>query len=161
MGLRWPHATGLIGQPAEMREVCGRIMLGPSLLGFVAPDLYTRFLPPSLGAFPVVYAQLGVIRYLFLVGLDLDLGVLRESGVLLVLCVVGALVQRMIPRIDRSENLTRTSPQLTPVASRRAAIRGTRAHPVYIVSPRHLRERYVTRHMSPHRRYDGRKRRVA
>jgi len=76
-----------------MREVCGRIMLGPSLLGFVAPDLYTRFLPPSLGAFPGVYAQLGVIRYLFLVGLDLDLGVLRESGVLLVLCVVGALVQ--------------------------------------------------------------------
>jgi Kef-type K+ transport system membrane component KefB len=73
-------AVGLIGQPTVIGEVCGGIMLGPSLLGYIAPGLYAQLLPPSLGSFLGVYAQLGVILYLFLVGLELDLGVLRDSG---------------------------------------------------------------------------------
>src|SRR5215217_6265314 len=36
---------GLIGQPAVIGEVIGGIMLGPSLLGRVAPDLYAQLLP--------------------------------------------------------------------------------------------------------------------
>jgi Kef-type K+ transport system membrane component KefB len=72
---------GLIGQPAVIGEVIGGIMLGPSLLGRVAPDLYTQLLPGSVTPFLGTYAQLGVILYLFLVGLELDLGtVLRKSG---------------------------------------------------------------------------------
>jgi Kef-type K+ transport system membrane component KefB len=60
--------------------VFGGILLGPSLLGYLAPDLYAFLLPPSVGAFLGIYAQIGVILYLFLVGLDLDLDVIRRSG---------------------------------------------------------------------------------
>jgi Kef-type K+ transport system membrane component KefB len=71
---------GLIGQPAVIGEVIGGIMLGPSLLGRVAPEMYARLLPASVTPFLGVYAQLGVILYLFLVGLELDLAVIRKSG---------------------------------------------------------------------------------
>ncbi|MEO8260574.1 MAG: cation:proton antiporter [Acidobacteriota bacterium] len=71
----------LIGQPAVIGEVIGGIMLGPSLLGRVAPELFTQLLPANVTVFLSIHAQLGVILYLFLVGLDLDLGrVIRKSG---------------------------------------------------------------------------------
>ena len=70
----------LIGQPAVIGELVAGIMLGPSLLGQVAPGLYEQLLPSNVSAFLGVYAQLGVILYLFLVGLELDLSVLRKSS---------------------------------------------------------------------------------
>jgi len=69
-----------LAQPAVIGEMIGGIMLGPSLLGRVAPEMYARFLPANVGSFLGVYAQLGVILYLFLVGLELDLAVIRKSG---------------------------------------------------------------------------------
>jgi len=69
-----------IGQPSVVGEVFGGIMLGPSLLGMVAPDLYAFLLPSGVASFLGIYAQIGVILYLFLVGVDLDLGVIRSSG---------------------------------------------------------------------------------
>ena len=71
---------GLIGQPAVVGEVVGGIMLGPSLLGRIAPTLSAQVLPPAVTPFLTVYAQLGVILYLFLVGLELDLSVIRKAG---------------------------------------------------------------------------------
>jgi Kef-type K+ transport system membrane component KefB len=69
-----------IGQPPVIGEVIGGIMLGPSLLGRVAPDLYTQLLPASLAPILGLYAQLGVIIYMFLVGLELDLSTIKRSG---------------------------------------------------------------------------------
>ncbi len=71
---------GLIGQPAVIGEVVGGILLGPSLLGRISPALYAQVLPPAVTPFLNVYAQLGVILYLFLVGLELDLSVIRKAG---------------------------------------------------------------------------------
>src|ERR1700730_1894421 len=71
---------GLIGQPAVIGEMIGGIMLGPSLLGRVAPEVHAQLLPAGVTPFLAVYAQLGVILYLFLVGLELDLTVIRRSG---------------------------------------------------------------------------------
>lgn len=71
---------GLVGQPTVIGEVFGGIMLGPSMLGRIAPDVYARLLPASVAGFLGIYAQLGVILYLFLVGLELDLGIIRRSG---------------------------------------------------------------------------------
>ena len=69
-----------IGQPAVIGEVVGGILLGPSLLGRIAPDLYALLLPAAIAPFLIVYAQLGVILYMFLVGLELDLGIIRRHG---------------------------------------------------------------------------------
>jgi Kef-type K+ transport system membrane component KefB len=69
-----------IQQPAVIGEVIGGILLGPSLLGRVAPDVATYLLPPSVAPFLSIIAQLGVILYMFLVGLELDLGIIARSG---------------------------------------------------------------------------------
>ncbi len=69
-----------IGQPPVIGEVVGGILLGPSLLGRIAPDAMAYLLPPDVAPILGVIAQLGVILFMFLVGLELDLGHLRESG---------------------------------------------------------------------------------
>lgn len=66
-----------LGQPAVIGEVIGGILLGPSLLGRLAPDAQAVLLPATALPFLNVIAQLGVILYMFLVGLELDLQVLR------------------------------------------------------------------------------------
>jgi Kef-type K+ transport system membrane component KefB len=70
----------VLHQPQVIGEVVGGIMLGPSLLGRLAPDFYAFLLPPRVAPFLGVIAQLGVILYMFVVGLRFDLKVLRDSG---------------------------------------------------------------------------------
>src|SRR5262249_58596868 len=76
----WGGLSGRSATPAVIGEVVGGIMLGPSLLGRISPTLYAQILPPAVVPFLNVHAQLGVILYLFLVGLELDLGVIRKAG---------------------------------------------------------------------------------
>ncbi len=70
----------LIGQPPVIGEVVGGILLGPSFLGSISPQLYQVLLPPAAAPFLGLIAQLGVIFYMFVVGLELDLKMLRRSG---------------------------------------------------------------------------------
>ncbi len=67
-------------QPPVIGEVIGGILLGPSFLGRIAPDVYQFILPTTTAPFLGVIAQLGVILYMFLVGLELDLKILKRSG---------------------------------------------------------------------------------
>jgi Kef-type K+ transport system membrane component KefB len=68
-----------INQPSVIGEVVGGLLLGPSLLGRIAPDLQALLLPAEAAPILSVISQLGVILYMFLVGLELDLGLLRTS----------------------------------------------------------------------------------
>jgi Kef-type K+ transport system membrane component KefB len=68
-----------IGQPPVIGEVIAGIVLGPSLLGRVSPDAYAFLLPPTVAPFLQVIAQVGVILYMFLVGLELNPVHLRRS----------------------------------------------------------------------------------
>jgi len=68
-----------LNQPAVIGEVVGGILLGPSLLGRIAPDLQAVLLPTSAAPVLSVIAQIGVILYMFLVGLELDLGLVRST----------------------------------------------------------------------------------
>jgi Kef-type K+ transport system membrane component KefB len=70
----------LLGQPPVIGEVVGGILLGPSFLGKYAPETFSYVLPKTAIPFLGVIAQLGVIFYMFVVGLELDLKVLRKSG---------------------------------------------------------------------------------
>jgi Kef-type K+ transport system membrane component KefB len=67
-----------LGQPAVIGEIVAGIMLGPSLLGRVAPGLSAFILPPSVSPYLALIAQVGIIIYMFLVGMELDKGLLRE-----------------------------------------------------------------------------------
>jgi len=68
-----------IGQPAVIGEVVAGIALGPSLLGSISPDLMHLLIPgPDVDPQGLVLsslktiAQLGVILYMFIVGLELN-----------------------------------------------------------------------------------------
>ena len=67
-----------IHQPPVIGEVVAGIVLGPSLLGSVAPEVQTFLLPPAVAPYLGVLAQVGVILYMFLVGLELDTTLLRK-----------------------------------------------------------------------------------
>lgn len=67
-------------QPAVIGEMVAGIMLGPSLFGWVAPAVsITLFPPESLGSLNSL-SQVGILLFMFLVGLELDLKQLREMG---------------------------------------------------------------------------------
>jgi len=68
------------GQPPVIGEVIGGILLGPSFLGRLSQATYDFLLPQTAAPFLGIIAQLGVILYMFIVGLELDLRLLRRSG---------------------------------------------------------------------------------
>ncbi len=70
----------MLGQPPVIGEVVAGILLGPSFLGRIAPGAAAFLLPPTVAPFLGVVAQLGVILYMFLVGLELNAGLLRQQA---------------------------------------------------------------------------------
>ena len=71
---------GKLHQPRVVGEMLAGILLGPSLLGWLAPNLSSVLFPPdSLGHLNSL-SQVGLLIFMFLVGLELDLGHLRELG---------------------------------------------------------------------------------
>ena len=66
-----------IGQPPVIGEVVAGILLGPSLLGSIAPGAYLFLLPPALTPSLGLISQLGVVLYMFLIGVELDTEGLR------------------------------------------------------------------------------------
>jgi Kef-type K+ transport system membrane component KefB len=66
-----------IGQPPVIGEVVAGLLLGPSLLGKEGSAL---ILPPAVAPYLNMIAQVGVILYMFLIGLELNLGRLRASA---------------------------------------------------------------------------------
>src|SRR5512139_600772 len=73
-------AVRRLGQPHVVGEMLAGILLGPSLLGLLAPGASAALFPPSrldvLGAL----SEVGMVLYMFLVGMDLDAGTLRGRG---------------------------------------------------------------------------------
>lgn len=67
-------------QPRVLGEIVAGILLGPSLLGWVAPDVREFLLPANVAPLLRIVADLGVILYMFLVGLELNTGHLRDRG---------------------------------------------------------------------------------
>jgi Kef-type K+ transport system membrane component KefB len=66
-----------IGQPPVIGEVVAGILLGPSLIGEKASSLV---LPASAAPVLGVIAQLGIILYMFIVGLQLNAGLVRRRA---------------------------------------------------------------------------------
>lgn len=73
-------AFRLLSQPPVMGEILAGILLGPSLLGRVAPDIHAFLLPKTVAPFLGVLSQMGVVLYMFLVGMELDPALLKKRG---------------------------------------------------------------------------------
>jgi Kef-type K+ transport system membrane component KefB len=68
-----------IHQPPVIGEVIAGILLGPSLLGHISPAAYSYLLPQAVAPFLSIIAQIGVILFMFLVGLELDTEQLKHK----------------------------------------------------------------------------------
>jgi Kef-type K+ transport system membrane component KefB len=70
----------LIRQPRVVGEMFAGILLGPSFLGWVAPRLSVALFPPdSLGHLNAI-SHLGLVIFMFLVGLGINVGELKKQG---------------------------------------------------------------------------------
>jgi Kef-type K+ transport system membrane component KefB len=87
--------VGKIGEPPVMGEVLAGILLGPTLLGSVAPSVEHYLFPSDIVPLLSGAASIGLAFYMFLVGLELDPKALKGRVLQAVLTsntsVVGAL----------------------------------------------------------------------
>ncbi|EQA43863.1 transporter, CPA2 family [Leptospira broomii serovar Hurstbridge str. 5399] len=69
-----------IGQPSVIGEILAGILLGPSLFGALFPDAYSFVFPKaSLGILQLL-SQIGLVFFMFIVGMELDLKILRNQA---------------------------------------------------------------------------------
>ena len=59
-------------QPLVIGEIVAGILLGPSFFGLIAPDLANALFPPETVPFLNVLSQVGLIFFMFLIGLELN-----------------------------------------------------------------------------------------
>ena len=67
-GLGWVFAR--VRQPLVVAEMVAGFLLGPSFLGWVAPTLQVRLFPPASQQTLFVLSQVGLVLYMFCVGLE-------------------------------------------------------------------------------------------
>lgn len=74
-----------INQPQVMGEMVAGILLGPSLFGWLSPSLFAALFPPESLGFLNSLSQVGLVLFMFVIGLELDPQVLRGRQHMVVL----------------------------------------------------------------------------
>jgi Kef-type K+ transport system membrane component KefB len=70
----------MIGQPPVMGEMIAGIVLGPSVLGLFSPQALSFLFPPASLETLRLLSQIGVVLFMFIVGMELDVRHVREKG---------------------------------------------------------------------------------
>lgn len=69
-----------IGQPAVIGEIIAGIVLGPSLVGAQLPEFSSFLFPTASLPNLQVISQIGLILFMFVVGMELDLKILKKKA---------------------------------------------------------------------------------
>ncbi len=69
-----------IHQPPVIGEIIAGILIGPSFVGRLAPGVSAYILPPSVAPYLSIIAQVGILLYMFLVGLEFDPATIRRRA---------------------------------------------------------------------------------
>ncbi len=68
------------GQPQVVGEIAAGIVLGPSLLGALWPGATKFLFGPEVLPFIEILAQIGLVLFMFLIGVELDVRLIRGRG---------------------------------------------------------------------------------
>jgi Kef-type K+ transport system membrane component KefB len=100
------------GQPQVVGEMVAGILLGPSLLGWAAPGVFNFIFPVSSLGYLNGLSQIGLIFFMFLVGVSMNPKELREHGHTAILtshasivtpfCLGSALALLLYPRLSQA-----------------------------------------------------------
>jgi Kef-type K+ transport system membrane component KefB len=85
-----------LGQPRVIGEIAAGIALGPSLLGAVAPGASAAVFPPEIRDELALLAAVGVVLFMFSVGLELDLGGLARGRAAIAVTHANVLVVALL-----------------------------------------------------------------
>jgi Kef-type K+ transport system membrane component KefB len=69
-----------IGQPSVVGEIAAGIFLGPSFVGAYFPEVSAFLFPPASLPNLQFLSQIGLILFMFIIGMELDLKVLRNKA---------------------------------------------------------------------------------
>ncbi|PKB16361.1 cation:proton antiporter [Flavobacterium sp. 5] len=69
-----------IGQPSVIGEIIAGIALGPSLLGLYFPDFFHALFPANSLENLKFLSQIGLILFMFVIGMELDIKVLKNRA---------------------------------------------------------------------------------
>jgi Kef-type K+ transport system membrane component KefB len=86
-----------LGQPRVMGEVLSGIILGPTVFGAVDPSLQSSIFAADIVPYIGVAANLGLVFYMFLIGLEVDVAQLRgRVGLTLTISNTGLALPMML-----------------------------------------------------------------
>lgn len=87
------HAAGALarkcGQPPVIGQLFAGVALGPSLLGLLPGGVYEKLFPGEIQPILTSLAQVALVFFLFAVGYELDLGLLRHQRAVTAVSVTG------------------------------------------------------------------------
>ncbi len=67
-----------LGQPQVVAEMIAGVLMGPSLFGLLLPNAHAFLFPPASKSILFAVCQVGLVLYMFLVGLEFDLDLIRN-----------------------------------------------------------------------------------
>ena len=87
------EAVSSVGQPAVVGELLAGVVLGPSVLGVVAPTVYTDLfaVPESQFHLLEVVSWIGLVMLLIVTGLETDIDLIRSKGRTALLLSLGGI----------------------------------------------------------------------
>jgi Kef-type K+ transport system membrane component KefB len=82
VALAMGQAARRIGIPAVVGEIAGGLLLGPTLLGRLAPDFHAWLFPVSgpVADARIAIARVGMLFFIVTIGLDISIGEFRRIG---------------------------------------------------------------------------------
>lgn len=66
------------GQPQVVAEMIAGVLMGPSLFGLLLPNAHAFLFPPASKSILFAVCQVGLVLYMFLVGLEFDFDLIRN-----------------------------------------------------------------------------------
>jgi Kef-type K+ transport system membrane component KefB len=88
---------GKFGQPQVLGEMAAGILLGPTFLGLVLPSYSQTLFPAASLGYLNALSQVGLVMFIFLIGVHVDLSELRsQSGIALLISNVSVIVPMLM-----------------------------------------------------------------